>query len=89
MAAEEMIMAPARPELTAPEGPEAEVNYTEQRIKFASTFEGEKQKRQALQKAKKTKIHEHEIDAKWAEQKGRKQNVTALMNSTLSKKKKF
>ena len=88
MAADEMIMAPARPELTAAEGPAPEESYVEQRIKFASTFMGEKQKRQALQKAKKTKIHEHEIDDKWAGQKS-KQSVTALMNATLSKKKKF
>ena len=49
--------------------------------------EGEKQKRQALQKVKKTKIHEHEIEAEWSRKE--KQNVTSLMNATLSKKKKF
>ena len=38
MAAEEVIMSPARPELTKPSEPEKDFNYAEQRINFASTF---------------------------------------------------
>ena len=84
-----MIVSPARVALTAETTPtdDKETTYAEKRLNFTAQFEGAKQKREAEQRAKKTKATKHEVKADWA--KGKRKDVASLMRSTLSKKKKF